>query len=326
MIDAYASRPHYAAHLQPIWDALPDELRGTFYRPTAAGEWGDRQMSKADNPSGLVLVAGGSDARKFAHRPVILLEHGAGQSYPGDPQGLTTASYAGGEGLGHVRLFLCPSEAVCERWRATYPEARAVAVGCPWLDDMPARRAALHEPDAVTVGITWHWDCQLVPETRSAWDHYRYRSAELRDAARASGVRLVASQHPRWSGHSMAPLATYAPLGVDYTTQHQRFLALPDLVVADNSSALYEAAALGIPTVVMNAPWYRREVHHGLRFWDDIPGREVDHPDDLWPAIVDQLEHDAHAADRRRIAAEVYALPIGAAATAAVEAITEATT
>jgi hypothetical protein len=50
------------------------------------------------------------------------------------------------------------------------------------------------------------------------------------------------------------------------------------MLIADNTSMLYEFAYLGRPTAVLNAPWYRREASHGLRFWDAIPGQMFDDP------------------------------------------------
>ena len=53
---------------------------------------------------------------------------------------------------------------------------------------------------------------------------------------------------------------------------------------------MFEAASVGIPVVAMNAPAYRRDVHHGLRFWDAVPGPQVDDTDQLLATIHGVLD------------------------------------
>ena len=84
-------------------------------------------------------------------------------------------------------------------------------------------------------------------------------------------------------------------------------LATADLYVCDNSSTQYETAALGIPNVVVNSTMYRRDVHHGLRFWSHIPGPQVDDPDHLAATVQEVLDHPDRWADyARRVANDVY--------------------
>jgi CDP-glycerol glycerophosphotransferase (TagB/SpsB family) len=134
---------------------------------------------------------------------------------------------------------------------------------------------------------------------------------------------------PRWHllGHGHPRLwgtirRRWAQLEVDHTGELADVLDRADLLVGDNTSALYEFASTGRPVVVVNAPWYRRDVHHGLRFWDHPPGVQVDRPEDLAPSIARALT-DPPALRRIRAAAveRAYAHADGLAAHRAATAI-----
>lgn len=141
ILDGYASAAHYAAHLVPIWDALPAEVRGAFYAPRASDPWGEPLPPRWPRDR-IVLVASYVDALKCRPRSLVYVEHGAGQAYPGDARSARNPSYSGGDSLENVILFLCPSETVAARWRERYPAVPVAVVGCPKLDPWHRRMAA----------------------------------------------------------------------------------------------------------------------------------------------------------------------------------------
>lgn len=168
------------------------------------------------------------------------------------------------------------------------------------------------------VAFTWHWQYDGVPEGRSALPHYRAAVEAL--AVTPRPYALLGHAHPRaWK--EVAPW--YDQLGIESTPNLDDVFDRADLLVADNTSALYEFASLDRPVLVLNAPWYRRDVEHGGRFWRwaDV-GVQVDHPDQLAGGITVALTDPPLIAQRRRqIVAEVYASADGTAAARAVHAI-----
>lgn len=306
MIDFFASQPNYFDHLVPIWHALPIEQRGTFgvsngtliHRAQLEGISAQRGLA----PKGLLVVAGHSDLVPFKHLPCVLVEHGAGQRYLGVENG----SYAGGPGRENVRLFLCPRDDVAQANLERYPQASAQVVGSPILDRVPPVYDETLPP-----GVSFHWACALAPETRPALPHYQKALRSL---------DFVGHGHPRtWKRiHHL-----WWSMGKESEENFAELMDRTSVYVMDNSSTIFEAAALGKPVVLLNAPWYRRDVEHGLRFWSEAEiGIQVDEPWDLEGAIQDALR-DERRDLREKVVSRVYPMLDGQASIRAAKAIGE---
>ncbi len=306
-IDAYASRGHYRHHLAPVWDALTPERRGEFY---------DLASLVPHSPNLTVVAASGDLAKMRAlGRPVALMEHGCGLSYGGDLsyRGRVAAespSYAGGASRDAV-LFLHPGEHPAARDRARYPDARIEVVGSPRLDALPGR-----EPGTPTLAVSFHWDTTISPETRSAFIYYRDAVAAMaRTVARTGEFQIIGHAHPRYWAR-VEPW--YERHGIEAVESFEEVCRRADIYAVDNSSTLYEFAATGRQVIVLNAPFYRRGIHHGPRFWDAIPGPEVDEPSTLLDIVRREFAHPTLWHDRREAAvSKVYAYRSGASARAA---------
>lgn len=275
-MDAIVSRPHYLDHVLPVWDALgrPGRLlvdRSLSKRPDAMGR-GAQALCRGRGPA---IVAGWLDlhrARALGYGPFVLMQHGAGQSYPGDARSARSHSYAGARDHDDVALFVVPGPDPARRWAERYPTARIVMAGN--LKPLPAREG---EPGHV-VAVTFHWPCALVPETGSAWHDFR-------DAVRELSIRatVLGHWHPRWGDHLRR---WYESVGIEPVASLDEIARRSDVLVADNTSAIYEYADTGRPVVLMNSPRYRRDIDHGLRFWGaSHVGLHVDDPARLWDGV-----------------------------------------
>lgn len=276
-------------------------------------------------PPGPVLVASYADAQRMRPRPVIHLNHGAGQRYEGDPASAGHGAFAGGAGLEHVVLFLDPSERCAEAWRAMYPATPAVAVGCPALDrhhDALERDAAAFESrQGPLVAVTFHHSHAQIPEQASALAHFQAALGPLRDAVRAAGGDLLGHGHPR----AQRPLQRlWWDLGVEFEPDWDRVLTrMPDLLVVDNSSAAPEMASVGVPICWLWPPWYRRSAQHGGRFGGWVGDQvEVQDPAGLVAGVFRALGDPPEArVSREAMVRDVYVACDGSAAERAVAAI-----
>ncbi len=307
MIDAIGSEDHFVDHIKPIWLALPEHERGTFYvrtaRPDIPGTVVVVRPPPSRNPT---LVAAAGDLKRGRGRRNAIMEHGCGQSFGGDPRTLHWASYAGGANR-DAEMFLHPGDHPAARDRARYPDARVEVVGCAKLDSLPRR----HRDGPPTVAVSFHWNCTICAETRPAFDDFRRQVEAL-----ARTMTVIGHGHPRIIRRLAA---FYQNIGVETVRSFAEVCRRADVYVNDGSSTLYEFASTGRPVVVMNSRLYRRKVDHGLRFWEaSTVGVNVEHDGDLTEAVLSALEDTPEQrAERDRCVDLVYAYRSGAAERAA---------
>lgn len=229
-VDAYASMPHYADHIAPIFDAL--EEPGEFYR-----------QAKGLGPGPLTIVAGYPDMRRTRHRRHVLVEHGAGETWGG-----TDPHYAGGVSRETVDLFICPSQRVLDLNLDRYPRARGIVANprLEWLAQ--ERKRALHpHGHPLRVVVSFHWDNRTWKATTSALTWYSERFATYK------GFELRGHAHPRIADRARK---YYERAGIEFIPSFAEVVRWADVYACDNSSTIFEAWALGIPVVLLDAPWF----------------------------------------------------------------------
>lgn len=315
---------------------------------------------RATNP--LVLGSWG-DVRLIGQRGFAMVEHGAGQDYQIQPDTDTTPDYAHSCGLElllapneatahrnrlhhpHARIEVVGSAKV-EAWSAlraasrvdaaseTFPDfSRRSAGSLPYKDYKDGTTSVevadprgSSQQEATTdripvVAFAWHWESPLHPCARSAFRHWvdaLHRLARIPDAER--GYRIVGHGHPRF-----APTlkALYRRVGVEWWDAEQ-VIGSADVLVADNTSFMWECAAVGIPLVLLDAPWFDTNGEEwGLRFWEASDCGErigTGSADELHAAIVRTLVQDPQAQRRAEVIKQVYPI-IGGALEASLAAI-----
>lgn len=293
------SLPHYVDHLAPIWKALDVEAEWwTRSRPIAAyceARGIPAQFGNTPRAERIWVVASHVDLR-MRRPPVVFVEHGAGQTYV-DGGAAGNGGWAGGIGRDNVALFLCPSEKTAALNSGAYPNARSVCVGSPRLDELCSLE---RQRGPTTVAFSFHYDCKLTDETRWAFPHFHEIIANL--ARRSRSFEILGHAHPR-SAHTLGNW--WRGIGVEFTDDFAEVCRRADLYVCDNSSTIFEFAALGRPVVLLNAPGYRRDVEHGLRFWSESDvGINVDDPNELPYAIKRALRDPSYVARRRAAAVD----------------------
>lgn len=339
-VDVLATEPHFLDHLAPIWHALSSRGRRGIKRgrvwvaPSLTRQAQRLDLDAApwagdvEDLAQLVAVASYGDLRRATgtrqdpdaapRRRAIYAEHGCGLTYDRGELGPHT-SYAGHPHRPGVELYLCPNDRVAQLNAAAHPETPTAVVGSPRVDELAAIERltpSMAGEDRPVVAVSFHWDCHVVPETRSTAGRYSPALAGL-----AKRYTVLGHAHPRiWDRMRYV----YGELGIERVRRFDEVIRRADLYVVDNSSTLYEwVAATDRPVVVLNAPFYRRDVEHGLRFWDLIPGAQVDHPAQLTNVVAEALDDPPELAQLRRQAVEAVYPHRGDAAKRAAAAIEE---
>jgi len=311
-LDFFARRAHYLDHLAPVWNALQPAWRGTFHiarelETYARQELHESQLEIFDGgiPSGdnPILTAAYGDLNKVIRNPdrkIITIEHGV-------TQGFESAAYPNAR-IGNrtrVDLTLLPNEYVASRFRAVRSTPYEV-IGTPKMDHFlpfifPVTRPVSLESPVIALAFHWGDRASEPPESGSAFEHYR---AILPDLARRYNV--IGHAHPLASPDHQQALER---AGIEWVSDFREILHRADVYVNDLSSTMYEFLLTGKPVVILNAPWFRREVHWGIRFWDysDV-GLMVEGPEQLFEAIDRTLKNYRMICvqERRRAVADLY--------------------
>lgn len=314
VVHVVASEVHYLDHLAPIWLALPEEQRGPLWLGTKARAVRDRAefygipSSLSPPEEGVALTCSGTDLSRVGKLvPTVFTEHGCGMSW----SGASPKSYVGGQ-RGLARLVTVPNPRAAAQQRKA-PGPPVLDLGSePWLDQW-RQRGPIDGPAC----ISFHWDCKVVPETRSAIFAYREALPEL-----AKVMPLIGHAHPRiW------PLAkqVYLDAGIEPVKDFAEVMRRASLYIVDVSSTAYEFATLDRPVLSLNLDSYRRKVDHGLRFWDAIPGLQCDSPRDLVDRALEASEDPVEAVwARRRAVSLVFPRNDGKASERAAEGLSRA--
>jgi hypothetical protein len=341
-INFIASNRQYIDHLVPIWKATALNDRGRFFVPNqmlhhatlrginpqlyAHNDELERMIAK---DQAVVVVANYADlhAPWTAGLPAVLVEHGIGQSFVGDDLPINLANPGGGGPFREaVKLFIVPNFHAAAQNQRTCPDIPNAVVGCPKLDawvNQPGKGPI--DPDRPVIAFGFHWNRQAIPEARSAFPYYRdalqYLAFDCNNGALP--WKLLGHGHPKQWGLFKK---LYTEMGIEPVEDFDEVVRRADVYVNDCSSTLYEFAASSRatrPVVVLNIPDYRRDVTHGLRFWEaSFVGPNVNDPADLQRKIEAVLAPRERWGRERYFALEkVYAFRDGSSSARAVTAI-----
>lgn len=302
-IDFLSKEPHHQDHARAIYDNLPVGYQGVFTDKIE------------DCQNRVIAVFAYGDLREVSRvgKKAVFCDHGVGMFYDnGHP------SYAGSTvDRECVALRLSPNEIHAKKEREVL-NCPVEVIGVPKMDKWANYKRPQKVRSKKTVVVSFHWDCHVVPETRSAWKYFVNALPELKQK-----YNLYGHSHPRiWRTMN----SVYRGLGIRTMESFDEVMKNADVYVCDNSSTIFEFAFTKRPVVLLNSPLYRKDVSYegNPRFWKfaDI-GPQVNKPTELGNAIEDAFKNKE--AYRQRIdeaVRGVFVFEDGKSTQRAVEVIT----
>jgi hypothetical protein len=313
-LDFFARRAHYLDHLAPIWNALPPARRGSFHVIQELESYARQELSdgcidiyEGGIPAGNdpIITAAYGDLNKVIRNPsrkIITVEHGVTQGFGG-------AAYPNAKigNRARVDLALLPNEYVAGRFRAARSGSILYEViGTPKMDPFlpflfPVTRPVNLELPVIALAFHWGNRRSQPAESGSAFEHYRSIIPDL-----SARYKVIGHSHPLAPDeHKQAMMRA----GIEWVSDFREILNRADVYLNDLSSTMYEFLVTGKPVVILNAPWFRRSVHWGIRFWDysDV-GLMVESPEQLFD-VIDGTLHEYRSIfveERRHAVADLY--------------------
>ncbi len=265
------------------------------------------RLPLSDNP---VIFSSSGDLKNWTLKEMrprfrILMEHGVGITPAPNHQ-----SYAGGKGAREfANFFLAPNQHIYNLSKQSLPHVKQAIIGTPYMDrwrDFDFNKYKLMFPGTsqnIKATISFHFDANAAPEAGTALNHYD--GICLNQLGSHSEFRIMGHSHPRAKERMKS---IYANAKIPYIDNFEFVMNISDLYVCDTSSTIYEFAATNRPVLFLNAPWFRKNVHTGIRFWEytDI-GPQCNEPEDLPDKIIEAYEtRNNYAEQRMKMREELY--------------------
>jgi len=303
-----ASDRHYIDHMLPIWENLLPQYMGFFYIHESLVNYvknvkNVRMYNKNSLKSDLrffynmssekiytiTATYGDLELANIGEKNLILMEHGAGQMYNACHPAWMRSNYNS-----NTVLLLATNEILAKRFKENN-NIPVEIVGCPKLDAMIFDNCIKNDK----IAISFHYNCQILPETQTAFKYYKDIIPKV-----AKEFNLLGHGHPvHWNFMEKY----YKDNKIKAIKNFEQIAKQVDIYIVDNSSTLFEFAALDKPVIVLNCPAYRKDVEHGMRFWEfaDI-GLQVNKSEELIPTIYETINKDPQRERRIEIVKEIY--------------------
>ncbi|GAE32139.1 hypothetical protein [Halalkalibacter hemicellulosilyticus] len=127
------------------------------------------------------------------NRPIALVSHGAGQTYKEKEYTLVPFRK-------NVILDILPNDHIGQVFKERYPNTTIEVVGCPKLDEWYRSFEPPQNPRPV-IALSFHYDRNFVPETRTSFPHFKESLKCLAEEAEKKNWCVLGHGHPLMIEH-----------------------------------------------------------------------------------------------------------------------------